>query len=328
VDKVQDFLLLIGRTARRHLEGVGRYLARRGKLIGYALTILVGGLLLFGLIQNWKYIDWTAYRLDMRYLLLSLIPHTFGLALGGLGWALIVRNLDSEQQMLRSFRIYILSNIGRNLPGGVWHIAGRVYLHRRAGASGIATVVASGVELVLAVLAGTAIYAIGLLVRPAGSLIPREWLIALLLLEGILLCPPVFNRLVNWSVRRSARQSGPPVAVGIDTILGWVGLYLVILFVGGIVLLLVGNAVYPLDWRELPSLAGAWGISMAVSGLTFWIPVRVGIRDGVLLMALSEQMPFSTALIIAAVWRLWISISEIFWALIVALVERLRSRSR
>ncbi|HEC35769.1 MAG TPA: hypothetical protein ENI39_04450 [Anaerolineae bacterium] len=307
------------------LAEVRRYLECRRKVVGYALVILVVGLLFLGLIRNWRYVDWSVYRLDVRYLLLSLIPHALGLGLGGVVWALIVLKVESGQGFWRSFRIYFLSNIGRNLPGGIWHIAGRVYLYKRAGASKATAAVATGVELLLAVWAGAATYTTGLLLRPVQPLIPREWLIALLFLLGILLCPPVFNGLVNWFVSRSAGESKTPVAVGVCTILRWVVLYLIIIFVGGIVLFLVGNAIYPLDWEALPSVAGAWGISMAVGGLTFWIPVRIGIRDGILAVALSEQMPFSAAVIVAAMWRVWISISEVVWALVAACVGRLRS---
>jgi hypothetical protein len=258
-------------------------------------------------------------------LLLSLIPHALAFALGGVGWALIVKKIDASQSIRGSFRIYFLSSIGRNLPGGFWHIAGRVHLHKRAGGSGTATIVATGVELVLAVLAGTAIYAIAVLTNSVNSLIPRGWLIALLLVEAVLLWPPIFNRVVNWSIQHSTDEDVSSITVGAGTILQWIGLYLVILFMGGVVLCVVGNAVYPLEWQRLPGLAGAWGISMAVSGLTFWLPVRLGIRDGILAMALSEQMPLSAAVVIAALWRVWISVSEILWALLAALTAWLRS---
>lgn len=321
----KDHLPLFDEAAKRYVERIGRYLNRYGKIIGYAMAVLVGGLLLLGLIQNWKHINWSDYRLDARYLLVPLIPHALGLGLGGLGWALIVQRMDSEQDLWRSFHIYFLSNVGRNLPGGIWHIAGRLYLHKRAGVSKVAIAFATGVELVLATLAGAAIYAIGLLVRPVAPLVSQGVLTALLLFGGVLLCPPVFNRLVCWFVRRPADEGEAPAAVGASTILGWLALYVIIIFVGGVVLFLVGNAIYPLGWRELPNVVGAWGVSMAVSGVTFWIPVRIGIRDGVLVMALSEQMPFSAALIIAAVWRVWVSASEMSWALIAVCVGRLRS---
>jgi hypothetical protein len=319
----RDCSLLL--AIRRCLRRIGRYLNRYGKNIGYAMAILVGSLLLLGLIQNWKHINWSNYRLDARYLIISLIPHALGLGLGGLGWALIVQRMDSGQDLWRSFHIYFLSNVGRNLPGGVWHIAGRIYLHKRAGASRAVTAFATGVELVLAALAGAVVYVIGLLVRPGAPLVPRGVLIALLFLGGVILYPPVFNKLTNWFVRRSVNENRAPVAVKISIVLGWVALYTVIIFIGGVVLFLLGNAIYPLDWRELPNVAGAWGISMAVSGLTFWIPIRIGIRDGVLVMALSAQMPFSAALVITAVWRIWIPMSEMFWAFIAACIGRLRS---
>jgi len=159
---------------------VRRGVAPRAKAVGYAVLLLIAAALLLLLIRNWRNIDWRTYRLDPGCLALSIPPHAFAFSLGALGWALIVRKIDDSQTLGESFRIYFLSSIGRNIPGGFWHVAGRIHLHNRAGGSGAVTVVATAVELVLAVLAGTAIYAIGVLVSGVDSVVPRSLLIALL----------------------------------------------------------------------------------------------------------------------------------------------------
>jgi hypothetical protein len=308
------------------LNRVKQVLQRHRKVIGYALAVLIGGVLLYGLIRNWKHADWSSLQLDVSYLLLPLIPHAFGLALGALGWALIVKSLESGLSLWHSSWIYFLSNAGRNLPGGFWHIAGRIYLHKRTGAPEASTAVATGIELILAALTGTAVYVVLVLLGPGVPLLPRGWLIAILLAEASLLIPPIFNKLVNWSTRRSTNQSETPIVIKGTTILGWIFLYSVILFIGGLVLFLVAKAVYPLEWQELPFVIGAWGISMAVGSLTFWIPFRLGIRDGVLVMMLSILVPMSVALVIAALFRMWVSASELVWSAVAAGIGRLKSK--
>jgi hypothetical protein len=305
---------------------VKMYIGQVGKVIGYILTVLLFGLILFQLARNWQNVEWATYRLDFRYLLVSMIPHAFGLALGSIGWALIVRQISQKADFWCSVRIYYITNIGKNLPGSIWYVVGRVYLHKQDGTSNTATTIAAVLELALAALAGVVVYVIGLLITPEEPVIGREYLIVLLIVGGMLLYPPVFNRLANTTIRWLAHTSKTTVDVTWLNIMGWMGLYLIITFIGGIILFLVGNAVYPMAWKSLPVIAGAWGISVAIAGLTFWMPTNFGIRDGILVVALSAVMPISAALVVAVVWRVWVVLSELLWALVAIAVQRLHQR--
>jgi hypothetical protein len=324
IARVRRRVLQLASAASTRLGSVARFVARRSKVFGCALALGLGVLLVLALLRDWDSIDWSDYRVDFGLLAISLLPHALGLGLGALGWGLIVRQLDSGQRLRRSIRVYMLSNVGRNLPGGVWHMLARVYLHKHTGLSGWSTAAAASIELALAVWAGAATYAIGSLAGSGSPVIPNGWLLALMVCEGLLLLPPVFNRLTNWLVSRSSIEGRPPVRASARTIVAWIALYLVILYIGGLALFAVTNAVYPLGVEGLPQVVGAWGAAVVVGGLTFWIPFRLGIRDGVLALALSVHIPLAAAIIVAALWRVLVSLSELVWAGLVGLVGWLR----
>jgi hypothetical protein len=76
------------------------------------------------------------------------------------------------------------------------------------------------------------------------------------------------------------------------------------------------NAVYPAAVGTFPLITRAWAISVILSSLVFWLPGHLGIRDGILVMALGSFLPISAALVIALLWRVWMAIDELLWALI------------
>ena len=303
---------------RPYFDQLKVYITRHGKILGYLLALVVAGWVFWSVFRTSQQIDWSSYRFELRYLLLALVPHALGLGLGGIGWALIVQALSDTAPFWHSVRIYLLSNIGRNIPGSIWHVAGRIYLHKQAsGVSGAVTAVASGMELVLVSVAGVLVAVVSLLVGASDFFIPRIWLFLILFLGLLLMTPPVFNYLVNKVIHKPEAC----FKISYRAILKLFLLYVFVLFLGGAILFLVANAVYAVEWRSFATMVAAWGISVAVIGVTFWIPGRVAIRDGVLLLGLSQVLPMSVALVVTLVWHGWIFLSELLWFFLASVVK-------
>jgi hypothetical protein len=286
------------------------------RVLGYLIIAFLLSVIAYSLVKSWREMDVSQFTFDARYLAASFIPHAVGLALAALGWGLIIRRLDCESSLLKSAKIYYYANVPKNLPGTFWYIIGRVYLHEREGVTKTISTIAIALELVLSILASAVVYMVCLLLRPGSSVIDWRYIFLVFLGGAALLHPAVFNRGVNRLINLLSRQQGIKVTLRFQDICLWLALYIVIIGIGGGVLFLLVNAVYPTSLDRLPLITRAWAISVILSSLAFWIPVRLGIRDGILVVALSAFLPISAAVLIALLWRVWIALGEIFWALV------------
>jgi hypothetical protein len=87
-------------------------------------------------------------------------------------------------------------------------------------------------------------------------------------------------------------------------------------FGGGLILFVLTQAIYPMEFSKLPALVGAWGAAGAVS-LTIGIGIQgLGIREITLSALLSLLMPPILAIILAIAFRLVLTAGEFLWVLL------------
>jgi hypothetical protein len=286
------------------------------KALGYGIAALLVGFIGYSLFKSWRRIDLSSFNLDVRYLFASLVPHALGMALAALGWGLIVRRLEGGASLLKSAKIYYYTNIPKNLPGTVWYIFGRVYLHEKEGLAKAVTTVAVVLETMLIFLASALVYMVCLIAQPASAVVDWRYILLLFLAGVVLLHPTIFNRAVNYVIRRLGQPGSASVHLRFQDIGLWVALYIIVIAIGGAALFLLVNAVYPASAGTFLPITRAWAISVILSSLVFWLPGHLGIRDGILVVALNSFLPISAALVVALLWRVWMAIDELAWALV------------
>jgi len=290
------------------------------RVLGYAIAALIFGFIAYSLLKSWRQIDLSSFTLDARYLFASLVPHAAGMALAALGWGLIVRRLDPQSSLIKSAKIYYYTNVPKNLPGTVWYMFGRVYLHEKEGLAKAVASVALVLEMVLIVLASALVYLACLLLQPGAGVVDWRYILLTLAAGAALLHPGVFGRVVNWVLGKLNQSGVANVSLQFRDIGLWLVLYVVVIAIGGVALFLLVNAVYPAAVGTFALITRAWAISVILSSLVFWLPGHLGIRDGILVMALGSFMPMSAALVVALLWRVWMALDELLWA---ALATRL-----
>ena len=286
------------------------------KVLGYGIAALLFCFIGYSLVKSWRQIDLSSFNLDARYLFASLVPHAVGMALAALGWGLIVRQLDPGASLLKSAKIYYYTNVPKNLPGTVWYILGRVYLHEKEGVTKTAATVAVVLETVVIFLASALVYMVCLIFQPGAAVVDWRYILLMLVAGATLLHPAIFGRAVNYVIHRLGQEAAAHVHLRFRDIGLWLVLYVVVIVIGGGALFLLVNAVYPAAVGTFLWITRAWAISVILSSLVFWLPGHLGIRDGILVMALGSFLPISAALVIALLWRVWMALDELAWALI------------
>jgi hypothetical protein len=231
----------------------------------------------------------------------------------------MMHSLGSHVSFRLHMRYFAISHLARRLPGTIWYVAGRGYLYRQQGESVRLVAAATGVELVVSVLAGSlttlfcAAYALVALQR--GQLIGLGLLVGL----GLLATHP---RALNWLLVKIGRQPAPHLPY--IRVLGWLAGYVMLYVLGGLMFFLIGNAVTPIAARHFPYVLGSWALVSTLSVLVFFLPSNLGFTEVGLSLLLTTILPSSFAVLIAVLSRVLMTIYEIIGAGAIVLLIRAR----
>jgi hypothetical protein len=210
--------------------------------------------------------------------------------------------------------VYCYANLARRIPGPFWYVVGRAYLYRREGVGLVPVSAASGLELVLIVLSGLVSYALLSLGRW-----PTQWAWGLILGLGVglLMIHPrllqgILDRMGHVDVMQRIRYRD---------VAAWLGIYVGVWVLGGLTLFSVVQAIEPIDLSHAPGVVASWSLSGAVSTLVVFLPAGLGVREATLSVLLLPFMPGPLAVTVALMMRVFLTLYEIFWALVAGLIN-------
>jgi hypothetical protein len=300
---------------RQRLRGPGAWrtwlgLGLLAALTGYAFyAILWKELATFNLAELFG-------RLSVGDISLALLVYTADLALAVLGWVLIIGPLSGYWRMLDHTRIYLLTSVTKRLPGTFWYILGRVVLYERLGVARGVSVLAGGLEFAVTIMGGLVVALAAWPVLIASTAFSPIWLLLPLAIGAALLNPP--------AIRAILRRLAPQHAAGVRYrhLLGWVLIYVLVWSVGGVLLFVLANAVYPLPLSALPGVIGVWATAgIAATVLFSVVPFGLGVNELTLTVLLGPFMPAGEAFFVALLMRALLTICEFAFALLGALLS-------
>lgn len=250
----------------------------------------------------------------------------WAISFGGLVllWARSLRWWGAAMPGVAALRVFFLANLARYVPGGIWQFAGLAAMSAAEGVPPVAATAAvlfqqsallvTGATLALAlapivlepVLARVGVGTPSLAVRLTLAVAVVAALIALLPLVL-----PTLRRAIEprvRDVRAVPHVTASQLAAYIGcTFAGWIGY--------GVSFIVFARAV--LGAGVLPPVEGASiYVAAYVAGiLTVIVPGGVGVREGVLVTALTPIVGIDRALFLAIASRLWLIALEILGAL-------------
>ena len=229
--------------------------------------------------------------------------------------------LGALEQPIPAFdaaRAYLVGQLGKYLPGSVWAFVLQTELVRRAGVSRAAGFVA---VLVTVGLSTTSALVVGLFGLPALFEVSTAAAVGVIILVPIaLVCayPPVLTRLVNLALKllRRTPLHKPLTMHKIALALGWCAASWVLY---GIQLWLLASSSAGFEIRGLVQCIGALALGMCAGVLVFVVPSGIGVREAVIVAALSPFMDAGVALGLALASRLLFTLCEVFAGVVAAL---------
>jgi uncharacterized membrane protein YbhN (UPF0104 family) len=307
------------------------------------ITCLSLGFLLAALFSHGR--QMRQYTLDPQgwwWLVLAVGCCLLSLVVSGLAWVVVLRWLGLRPRSTPVVALYILTNLRKFLPGGIWHLASRVQALRRpndalgAPVSTATALLAVVIEPVLAATAALALVSLagwqnglGLLtLLPLALLLPR-WLRPLLqrLERGKaaqlgLTTPPSPEEVAPDTA--PTEDDGPIVARSV-TGYPWLPLlaqaaFVLLRFAGLACCVWAFDLQQTLPWLTwLSAFALAWTLGLVVPGA----PGGLGVFEAALLLRLSGTLPEPAVLAVALSYRLVVTFADLLAAALVGLDERL-----
>jgi hypothetical protein len=274
-------------------------------IVGFAIRTLA---------RNWDQLRSQPPEWQLRpgWLVLSLVLTWLMYALLILGWRSMLNGWGQRLDGWSAARIWILSSLGKYIPGKVWAVAGMALLAQRAG---VAPWAATGSAVVMQVLAiGTGAAVAGLAgARNLESAQRGAGAVLLLLVAGaiisvgLLLWPPFLRRLLRLAAPQAAGERPPTgrgIVVGIATnIVAWLGY--------GLALWLLSRGLLPSSGLGLRLAIAVFTASYLAGFLALFAPGGIGVREGLFILMLQKPLGVGAATSLALASRLLLTVAEL-----------------
>lgn len=246
-------------------------------------------------------------------------------------WLVIFRGLGGQVATLEGCRIFLVTNIGKYLPGKVMHAAGRVALLQERGQSASIGITSVLIELALSLLGAVllSLISIPILLRQQGLTEHVELLTGLALLAlpvGLIgLHPRIMGPLLKFASKMLPGRAGelhtslPPYR----TILLLLVAYVLLWFTMSVGLFATAHTVTSdLRWDQLPAMGGVAAISYLFGLAVPIAPAGIGAREGLMTVLLSTMMPAPAAAATSVLYRIVTMAAETLAAGLSVLIAR------
>ena len=245
---------------------------------------------------------------------LLLVLATYGLLIES--WRRMLAGWGPRLPWSEAARVWVLSSMGKYLPGKVWAIAGMAMLARRRGVPAWAATASAILLQVVSI--GTGALLVGLTgitsleARHPGSRTALFGVLAASIAAlAAVLWPPVARRLVGLVTGSGEAVTSPSLgAIGFGigaNALAWVAY-------GGF-LWLLARGVLPQVRLDLAEATGAFAASYIAGLLLLFAPGGFGVRESVMVWMLQDRIGLGNAAALAAVSRIGMTVADILAAL-------------
>jgi uncharacterized membrane protein YbhN (UPF0104 family) len=236
-----------------------------------------------------------------------------GLGCMMLAWRALLADLGSPLPLRPAARILFVAQLGKYVPGAVWAMAAQVQLARAYEVPRRRSASATVVAMLVTLATGLLVAAVALPLSSGAAARHYWWALALAPPALIALYPPV----MGWGLDRALRMARrPPLERRISgsgvlraaawSLAGWAFFSVHSwLLVAGV----TGKGV-----SVLPIAAGAYALAWSVGFVLIPFPGGVGPRELAFIAALAPVMPRGSAIVVAVVSRLVLTIGDLAWA--------------
>ncbi|MFB7272087.1 lysylphosphatidylglycerol synthase domain-containing protein [Streptomyces sp. NPDC056244] len=253
------------------------------------------------------------------WLIGSLLINTAGLALSMGSWRATLTSLGSPLPWGPTFRIFGGTVLGKYLPGPFWSALAGVHLGRRSGVAAKRMIAAYVLNSVVVLLTAAVVGALaGPRVMGTGAL----WLLPVAGVLAVLLRRPGIIVRAAAFAARILRRPAPELSVAEGPLRTAVVLEVLSWLVGGAHLWMIAVVLGAPAGGSLALCVGGFALAAAAGAGALVVPGGAGVREIVLMVVLTVDLPWSQAGAAALASRICCTVTEVVGAGFALLLAR------
>lgn len=290
----------------------GSWRSRRVRaLVGWSIAIALLAAIGWRLAGDWQQLREADISLDPGLLVVSVLLLAVYMVARALLWHVLTTMLHTAIPVARAVTAWLVSQLGKYLPGKVFLYAGRVLFYVREGRQVGPVTLGFTLELIGTFAASILTVLLALATGSLADLGEYRWvfaggLVALL----VILHPRVLSGVVHL-VSRLIRRPPFDVPLSYPQSLAFVALYVVTWGVFGVAFFFLVRSLYPIEPESILALAAAFSFASMVGMLAIVVPAGLGVREGLLVVFLSTLMPVPVAIVVSLLARVWFTAVEL-----------------
>jgi uncharacterized membrane protein YbhN (UPF0104 family) len=278
-----------------------------------AFIAALAGFAAWAIVGNWAEISSALRQLSAWAVVAAFVPALLAMGVSLFVWRTLMADMGHRLPVAAAARIFYLSQLGKYVPGSVWSILTQIELSREHKIPKRTNVAVGVLVIAIAVTSGLMVAAL-LLPFGAGATLRQYWWILPIipvLLGG--LHPRVIGSGLNLVLRLARREPLPrtPSWAGLGRVVGlqilvWLclGLQAWVLLIG------MGASAEP----ALPVAIGGYALAYSLGQMAIGFPAGAVVRDAALALALSAVVPGATALVVALLARVILTVVDLVLA--------------
>lgn len=277
------------------------------RIVVQVVALAVLGLLLLRLRALWREQPADFSDFDLPVVAAAALLSLVAVIAYGAVWPRILRRIGAPVPR-HALRLFLQSQLGKYVPGSVWHYAGRVGLAKAHGVPVRLTVVSLGVEVAASTVAAGLV---GLFVLPWIFGLPLAMALAVLVVILGVGVPRGARRLLDpvvdaalWVAERVVRVPPAEMAPAVRAVPATTALYIPVWALYGIAFWLTGRALFPIPTGDLLYFTGAFALGWIAGMVVVFAPGGIGVREAVLVALLGPRIGHSEAIVVAGASRI------------------------
>lgn len=269
-------------------------------------------------LHNWYHIREYSFHFNIPLVIVASLLYAASFFFLAVGWAAILHFLRHPLPLPEVFLYFCITQIAKYIPGKIWIALARMkYLKPRHKIPNSVTLLSTGIEAVLEVLAGTYVSAIAILQIPALGKFSLFGTIIITVIGLLLLIPHFFYFFVNLFLKIVKRPLLPRNHhASFDQLFLLQMNYVIFALCLGLAQLFFLQSFAPVANTNFAVLIGIGAFSYVASILALFSPSGIGVREGVWYIALKRIVEPHVAIIYAFASRLWTIAVEVILLLI------------
>lgn len=296
------------------------YSRRIKRFISLVLVLVVVLILGYSLLISKNSIKNIEWKLDFDLILITFILYSFGLCFISIAWLSIMRKLGSNEKSTKHLMVFLGSLVARRIPFPIWYIGSRFYFYNNSSVSKKNIAFATIIEIALTGFSGIFMLFIllGLFYREIGFGIIA--LLILIISVYLFSHRDLLRTSINFVLTKFQRE---PVEFNFGTkvFLNWFFLYAISWLFSGFTFYNGIKAVIEIDITPIAGILFSM-ISGLVGYVSMVLPAGFGLKELTTGFLLSQSIPIGLGIIMGIINRIFTTITEVFWSLILILFNR------